>query len=108
MESIKLDNDIIYIRSCSIQLSIGSHASIYIITDNNKKYYDTFFEKYDNRESFTIYGKKFVAEGTFIKLISITKNYIDVSFRCDVLNEIKTEERRDVIISEILDIKNNI
>ena len=48
MESVKLGNDIIYIRNCSIQLSIGSHASIYITTDNIKKYYDTFFEKYDN------------------------------------------------------------
>src|SRR5574343_510266 len=95
-------------RKCSIQLSIGSHASIYITTDNIKKYYDTFFEKYDNRERFTIYGKKFVAEGTFIKLISITKNYIDVSFRCDVLTETKPQERRDIIIDEILNNKNNI
>ena len=64
-------------------------------------------EKYDNKEKFIIYGRNFISEGTFIKLISIRKNHIDISFRCDILNDMKQEEKRDMIIDELLYNKNN-
>lgn len=90
----------------SCQLSIGSHATMHYSFDLKKypNYKDIFIEKYNNRKRFDIKSNKYVANGNIIKYIDLdlTKNTLNITTRCDVLEIIPINERRAVILEELL------
>ena len=104
MDWIKIDSDVFYIKNRSIQLSLGSHASIIITMDINKypSYEQYFFRKFNNHNKFDVNGKEFIATGTFIKAIDIDKYIINIFLRCDVLTSANILERRDEFIDDVL------
>jgi len=105
---IKVDGVIFTVKEYSVQLSIGSHASIEVSFDNRKDYSDFFFEKYEKRSKFNLIGKQFEAKGVHIKGIDVSSNKINLSLRCDILDNRDISERRDEIIDEVLNNKDKI
>ena len=106
---IKINDETFFIKDMSIQLSIGSHASLELSFDikTYSTYSDIFFKKYENREKFNIVGKDFEAKGTIIKTIDIDSNTMNTSLRCDLLNHKDISERREEIIDEVLNNEQN-
>lgn len=105
---VKVDGVVFNIKEYSVQLSIGSHASIDVSFDNRKDYSDFFFEKYENKTKFNLIGKQFEAKGVHIKGIDVSLNKIHLSLRCDILDNRDISERRDEIIDEVLNNKDKI
>jgi len=106
---IKINDETFFIKDMTIQLSIGSHASLQLSFDIKKypNYSNIFFNKYENREKFNIVGKDFEAKGTIIKTIDIDTNTMNTSLRCDLLNHKDISERREEIIDEVLNNEQN-
>lgn len=106
---IKINNETFFIKEMTIQLSIGSHASISLSFDISKypNYSIIFFNKYENKEKFNIIGKEFEAKGTIIKTIDTDRNTMNTSLRCDLLNHKDISERREEIIDEVLNNEQN-
>lgn len=104
---IKIENDIFFIKEISVQLSVGSHASVDISFDRNlyPDYEGIFFKKYEDGGKFNIIGKTFESKGSLIKSIDIDTNFVNLSIRCDILNPSNILERRDEIIEEVLNNK---
>lgn len=88
------------------QLSIGSHATMYYSFDLTKypNYKDIFIERYNNRKRFDIKSNKYIAFNNIIKYIDLdlTNNTLGITTRCDVLEIIPMDERRAVILEELL------
>ena len=99
---IKIDGDIFYIKDYSIQLSIGSHASLEVKLENRKDYSDFLFMRYESKSKFNLIGKQFEAKGVHIKGIDVNLNQITLSLRCDILDNRDISERREEIIDEVL------
>ena len=106
---IKINDETFFIKDMSIQLSIGSHASLELSFDikTYPNYSNIFFNKYENREKFNIVGKDFEAKGTIIKTIDLDTNTMNTSLRCDLLNHKDISERREEIIDEVLNNEQN-
>ena len=106
---IKINDETFFIKDMSIQLSIGTHASLELSFDikTYPNYSNIFFNKYENREKFNIVGKDFEAKGTIIKTIDIDTNTMNTSLRCDLLNHKDISERREEIIDEVLNNEQN-
>jgi hypothetical protein len=106
---IKINDETFFIKDMTIQLSIGSHASLQLSFDIKKypNYSNIFFNKYENREKFNIVGKDFEAKGTIIKTIDIDTNTMNTSLRCVLLNHKDISERREEIIDEVLNNEQN-
>lgn len=102
---VKIDDEIFYTKNTSVQLTIGSHATIEISVENRKDYSDFFFKKYDSGVKFNLIGKQFDAKGVHIKRIDIDSNQINISLRCDILDNRDISERREEIINDILNNK---
>jgi hypothetical protein len=104
---IKIDNDIFDCVDVTIQLSLGTHASITINLDINKNpSYEQFFIKlYESNRSFRIISQKFETNGTNIKTLDFDFNNkrLNISFHCDVLNTTDKSVRREDILNELLD-----
>lgn len=105
---VKIDGGTFYIKQGSVQLSLGSHATIEISIENRKDYSDFFFKKYDSGVKFNLIGKQFEAKGVHIKRIDVSLNNINISLRCDILDDRDISERRDEIIDEVLNNKSKI
>jgi hypothetical protein len=106
---IKINDETFFIKDMTIQLSIGSHASLQLSFDIKKypNYSNIFFNKYENREKFNVVGKDFEAKGTIIKTIDLDTNTMNTSLRCDLLNHKDISERREEIIDEVLNNEQN-
>jgi len=106
---IKINDETFFIKDMSIQLSIGTHATLELSFDIKKypNYSNIFFNKYENREKFNIVGKDFEAKGTIIKTIDIDTNTMNTSLRCDLLNHKDISERREEIIDKVLNNEQN-
>jgi hypothetical protein len=106
---IKINDEIFFIKDMSIQLSIGTHATLELSFDvkTYPNYPNIFFNKYENREKFNIVGKDFEAKGTIIKTIDLDTNTMNTSLRCDLLNHKDISERREEIIDEVLNNEQN-
>jgi len=104
---IKIDNEIFDCIDGSVQLSLGTHASIVINLDLDKNpLYEKFFIKlYESGRVFRIISQKFETNGTNIKTLDFDFNNkrLNVSFHCDVLNSTDASIRREDVINEILD-----
>jgi len=106
---IKINDEIFFIKDMSIQLSIGTHATLELSFDikTYPNYSNIFFNKYENRDKFNIVGKDFEAKGTIIKTIDIDTNTMNTSLRCDLLNHKDISERREEIIDKVLNNEQN-
>ena len=103
---IKINDETFYVEEISMQLTIGAHASIEISLDIIKypQYSDIFFNKFDKREKFTLVAKSFECRGTLIKTIDIGKKLLNISLKCDYTNQTPIQERREILIDDILNI----
>ena len=106
---IKINDETFFIKDMTIQLSIGSHATLQLSFDikTYPNYSNIFFNKYENREKFNVVGKDFEAKGTIIKTIDLDTNTMNTSLRCDFLNHKDISERREEIIEEVLNNEQN-
>jgi hypothetical protein len=106
---IKINDETFFIKDMTIQLSIGSHATLELSFDikTYPNYSNIFFNKYENREKFNVVGKDFEAKGTIIKTIDLDTNTMNTSLRCDLLNHKDISERREEIIDEVLNNEQN-
>lgn len=104
---IKINDEVFYIKDISMQLSFGSHATVELFLDTLKypEYTDVFFKRYENKEKFNIIAKNFECRGTLIKAIDMGKSSLNVSLRCDYTNQTPIEERREILIDDILNIQ---
>lgn len=105
---IKLDGTILYIKDYSVQLSLGSHASLEIKLDNQREYSEMLFLKFESKLKFNLIGKQFEAKGVHIKGIDVSSNQITLSLRCDILDNRDISERREEIIDEVLNNSQNL
>jgi hypothetical protein len=107
---IKIDNDIVSIHNINTQLTIGSHANIDIEIDTNKypDYYNYFIEKYEKRIVFNIMTNTYIGEGCVIKKIDIIfESKLNLSIICSRINT-DISNRRDEVLIDILENKDNI
>lgn len=106
---IKIGNEIFLINEGSVQLSLGTHATIILNLDIKKhpEYVNIFFKKYEMKEKFNILAKLFSGIGTRIKSIDIDRitNQMNLSLRCDILESKTIDERRNELIDILLDIE---
>lgn len=110
MNWIKINNRIYDVIDISVQLSIGSHATIYLTFDINKSYHDEFIKMYENQKNYTeseykfqISNSRFIGFGSLIK--SIDANFtgrMNITIRCDYLQTLNVQDRRDKFIDEVL------
>ncbi len=109
---IRIDTDIFDVIELTVQLSLGTHATIYASFDiaNNPGYLNNFIKRYENLSlesassyKFDIYTSKFVGIGSFITSIDIDfDNRLNLNIRCDVLNTTNIQDRRDELLDDIL------
>lgn len=103
---IKIDNCVFNIKEATAQLSMGSHATIELSVDSRKDYSDFFFNKFESGTKFDIIGKNFDAKGALIKRFFLNGNQINISIRCDILQNRDISQRREEIIDDILNNQN--
>lgn len=113
MSWIKIDNELFETKSESVQFSIGSHATISVSfdIDKNPNYLDHFIKIYEgnhslypNKMKFDIEHTNFIGRGTMIKSMDTDFGKImNIDFRCDILEVIDKQERREDRIESILD-----
>lgn len=122
MKWVKINNDIYDVIDGSVQLSVGSHATIHLTFDisKNKSYQDTLIKLYESQQNyvgkdikFTISNAKFIGSGSMIKSIDTDfSSKMNITIRCDYLQTLDIQERRDEMIDEVLNEtlqnKNNI
>ena len=102
---IRIDRNTFNVVEASVQLSMGSHAIIYISIDilNNPTYSQFFIKLYESGKKFDLIANKFVGIGSHITQIDIDfNNIINISIRSDLLETKNTQERRDEMIDDIL------
>lgn len=113
MKWIKINDDLYEVIDGSIQLSMGSHATIYLTFDisKNKEYGDFFIKIYESQQNhlgskFTISNNKFIGSGCIIK--SIDTDFTQrstLTIRCDYIQTLDIGERRNEIIDDIINNK---
>ena len=104
---VKINDEVYWVEDVSMQLTLGAHASIELKFDISKypEYSDIFFNIFDKCQKFTLVAKNFESRGTFVKSVDIGKKYLNISLKCDYTNQTPIDERRDILISEILNIQ---
>jgi hypothetical protein len=106
MKEIKINNEILSYREGSCQLSLGSHATLYYSFDINKHpdYKSTLLHLFDSRMKFDIISTEYLAKGTLVKTLDIDpqNNFLNLTMRCDILKPLKTDERREDILEQLL------
>ena len=128
MKWVKIGDDIFHIEDGSVQLSMGSHASIYLSVDISKypSYKDYFIKKYDAQNSsgqllssdsnglpswtpvvkFDMMSSKFVERGCMIKSIDTDfTTKINLNIKCDLLETADLQGRREERLEDILNDK---
>ena len=124
----KIKDDIFYPESISCQLTIGSHGTIDIslnidVYPEYKKYFTDLFDNQFIKSKQSVYKKYLIFEvitpdwkghGCLIKSMDINPNngILKLDLNCDYMIQANIQERRDVMIDEILnktsDSNNNI
>ncbi len=104
---IKLNNEIFNCFNGSVQLSIGSHATLYLIFDLVKypSYENILIKLYESDNTFKVVSSKFEATGSKIKTLDIdySSKRLEISIHCDVLNSTDLNLRREDLINELLE-----
>jgi hypothetical protein len=106
---VKIKDEVFYIEDISMQLTIGAHSNIDMSIDLQKypEYSDIFFNKFERLEKFNIIAKNFEGRGTVIKRIDIGNKFLNISMRCDYTDMTPIDERREILIDDILNNKDN-
>lgn len=106
---VKIKEEIFYIEDISMQLTIAAHSTIEMSINLEKypEYSDVFFNKFNKGEKFNIVSKNFEGRGSIIKSIDIGNKFLNISMRCDYTDMTPIEERRDILIEDILNNKDN-
>lgn len=106
IKNIKINTDVFEYHDVTCQLSFESHATLFLTFDiekhSNYKHY--FLNLYDNNIRFNILSTGFISKSNIIKSIDIdTKNkLITLIIKSDTIDVIPAEQRRDDVISELL------
>lgn len=112
MKWIKINNNIYDVMDVSVQLSVGSHATIHLTFDisKNKSYRDIFIKMSEIQQNYTgseykfqISNSRFIGQGSLIK--SIDTDFTDrmnLTIICDYIQTLDIQDRRDEMIDEIL------
>jgi hypothetical protein len=104
---IKLDNEIFNCINGSVQLSIGSHATLYLTFDliKHPSYENILIKLYEYDKTFKVISSKFESSGSKIKTLDIDYNNkrLEISIHCDVLNTTDINLRREDLINELLE-----
>jgi hypothetical protein len=110
MSWIKIDGVIFNCREIQSQLSIGSHATVYLDFNlvENPSYENPLLNMYEmNLRNLTIESKTFIARGCKMKTLNINANKsISIAMSSDYMELISMEDRRDQNLEDILNIKN--
>ena len=102
---IRIDGQVFDVEEASVQLSMGSHATMYISLDILKypSYSNYFIRLYESAKQFNLTAHKFEAIGSNITQIDIDFNSkMNLSIRADILETKNTQKRREEIIDDIL------
>ena len=102
---IKISGKAYYVRECDVQLSMESWATIHLVLDiaSYPSYYDDFIDLYENRSSFSMHTRKFMATTCRIKSIDIDfGKKLTMSIRCESIDTHDMSVRRGQIIDDIL------
>lgn len=104
MREIKIDDNIYKFNEGSCQLSLGSHATLYYSFDilKNESYKKEILYLFDNKIKFNILSSQYVAKSSIIKSIDLDKNFLNITVKCDILEPLNTEERREDILEQLL------
>ena len=106
MRNIKINSEVFSYVDGSCQLTLGSHATLYYSFDinNNPEYKKTLLHLFDSRMKFDIISTSYIAKGSIIKTLDIDpkKNILNLTMRCDVLQPLNTDERREDILEQLL------
>ena len=105
MKSIKLDGDTYEYHDCQCQLTLGTHANLYLAFDiiKHPEYKKRIISIYESNKRFDIISNRFVSKANIIKLMDISSQYINLEIRADILETIPQDKRRDNIIEDLLD-----
>jgi hypothetical protein len=101
---VKINDETFFIEDVSMQLTIGAHSNIDMLVDLQKypEYSDILFSKFDKREKFNLVSKNFEGRGSVIKSIDIGNKFLNISMRCDYTDMTPVDERREILIDDIL------
>jgi hypothetical protein len=108
---VKIDNDYFEVESIEAQLTIGTHGTISILFNNDKRcndylssWFDESIHKTKSQYIRNISCNFFDGVGCFIKTIDFNpiKNNIYVEFSCDYISQVNISERRDDKINQLL------
>jgi hypothetical protein len=104
---IKLDNEIFNCLNGTVQLSIGSHATLYISFDLHQypSYEKTIIKLYERENTFKVVSSKFESTVSKIKTLDIDFNNkkLEISIHCDILNVTDINLRREELINELFE-----
>lgn len=104
MKGFKIDDKIFECIDGHCQLSLGSHATLAYSFDLDKHpdYQKYFMNRFHNNERFDIVSTKYFAKSTIIKLLDLDNNRLNLTMRCDVLQTLTPDERREDILNDLL------
>jgi hypothetical protein len=104
MREIKINNDTFIYSDGGCQLSFGSHATLHYTFDLHKyhQYKHDLLTLFDSRIRFDIVSTKYIAKSTIIKTLDIDNNFLTLTMKCEVINALNTDERREDLLEELL------
>ena len=105
MKSIKIDGETYEYHDCQCQLTLGTHANLYLTFDiyKNPSYKKSIISLYESDKRFDIITTKFTSKSNLIKLMDISNKFINLEIRAEMLETIPQDKRRDNIIEDLLD-----
>jgi hypothetical protein len=70
----------------------------------NPDYKSTLLHLFDSRTKFDIISTEYLAKGTLVKTLDIdpNNNFLNLTMRCDLLQPLKIDERREDILEQLL------
>lgn len=106
IKEIKINNIIFTYVDIQIQLSLGTHISMYITfdTSKNKEHKKELIDLYESKSKFDIISTTFLSKNNLIKSIDIDKSYITLTIKTKFFENLSQNIRRDDIINDILGI----
>ena len=103
---IKIDENVFHCQDATVQLSLGSHATLTIFFDLSAypEYEKQLIKIYESSKIFTITTTKFKSTGSKMKTLDMDFNSkkIEITIHCDILDSIDVCIRRNESIDEIL------
>ena len=104
MKSIKIDSETYEYHDAQCQLTLGTHAVIYITFDiiKNSEYKQKLIFLYESKKKFDIISSKFLSRSNTIKMMDLSNKFLTLQIKSEILETIPQDERREEIINDIL------